>query len=110
MEYRTLGATGIEVSAISFGAGPVSGLMTSADVERQSAVGKRALDAGINWFDTAAGYGQGLSEQSLGEVLSRFDGGENVHLATKVRLAPDELENIGDRVRASVEGSLARLR
>ncbi len=109
MQYRPLGSTGLRVSALSFGAGPVSGLMTSNDVERQAAVVKRALEAGINWFDTAATYGQGRSEQSLGAALKRVDGTDRVHIATKVRLMPDELDDIGARVRESVTQSLSRL-
>ena len=55
MEYRTLGRTGIRVSAIAFGAGPVSGWMDGLSPDAQCAVIQRALDLGINWFDTAAG-------------------------------------------------------
>ncbi len=72
MEYRTLGTTGIRVSVIAFGAGPVSGWMADLSSDEQCAVIRRALDAGINWFDTAAGYGNGLSESSLGRVFARL--------------------------------------
>jgi predicted aldo/keto reductase-like oxidoreductase len=56
MEYRKLGQTGIRVSAISFGAGPVSQLLTSDDTQRQLATVVAAIEAGVNWFDTAAAY------------------------------------------------------
>ncbi|RPI00322.1 MAG: aldo/keto reductase, partial [Zetaproteobacteria bacterium] len=59
MEYRTLGRTGIRVSAVVFGAGPVSGWMDELARDEQCAVIRQALDVGINWFDTAAGYGNG---------------------------------------------------
>ena len=55
MEYRTLGRTGTRISVIAFGAGPVSGWMDWLSPDAQCAVIQRALDLGINWFDTAAG-------------------------------------------------------
>jgi aryl-alcohol dehydrogenase-like predicted oxidoreductase len=73
VQYRRLGSTGIQVSALAFGAGPVSSLMTGSDVDAQLTVVRRALDAGVNWFDTAASYGLGQSEQSLGTALRRLD-------------------------------------
>ena len=72
MQYRTLGRTGINVSVISFGAGPVSGLMTGSDVNAQRDVVAAAIGAGINWFDTAPGYGAGSSETNLGRALSEI--------------------------------------
>ena len=109
MKYQTLGSTGIPVSAISFGAGPVSGLMTSADLKRQASVVESALEAGINWFDTAATYGSGRSEESLGEVLSSLAAHDRVHVASKVRLMPEHLDEIPRHVFASVQESLRRL-
>jgi aryl-alcohol dehydrogenase-like predicted oxidoreductase len=107
MEYRVLGRTGVHVSVLAFGAGPVSGLMTGDDPAAQLAVVRRAVEAGVNWFDTAAGYGQGRSETNLGRVLKEFDG--SVHVATKVRLGPDQFDNVRGHVRRSVEASLGRL-
>lgn len=109
MEYRPLGSTGIRVSPIAFGAGPVSGLMTGSEQDRQVAVVRRAIDAGINWFDTAATYGNGQSEQSLGAAFAAIGRPAGVHLATKVRLMPDELSDIDKRVRKSLADSLLRL-
>jgi L-galactose dehydrogenase/L-glyceraldehyde 3-phosphate reductase len=109
MQYRTLGRTGIRVSVLAFGAGPVSGLMTGADAEAQRAVVRRALDSGINWFDTAPGYGQGASEKNLGQALRALQPAGPVHVATKVRLAAEQLGNITEAVCRSVAESLARL-
>jgi aryl-alcohol dehydrogenase-like predicted oxidoreductase len=109
MQYRTLGRTGIRVSVLAFGAGPVSGLMTGTDPDAQLAVVRRALDAGINWFDTAPGYGRGASETNLGRALRALGRSASVHIATKVRLAADQLGSIGEAVRRSVEESLSRL-
>lgn len=109
MEYRALGSTGLRVSAIAFGAGPVSGWMAELGREEQAGVIRRALDAGINWFDTAAGYGDGLSEESLGAAFARLGLPAEAHVATKVRFLPEHLGDIRGRTRASFEGSLRRL-
>jgi aryl-alcohol dehydrogenase-like predicted oxidoreductase len=110
MDYRSLGSTGIRISAVSFGAGPVPALLTNADAhEQQVATLRRALDAGINWIDTAPTYGEGQSEASLGKTLAML-GSPDVHVATKVRLTDEGLKNIRDFVRTSLEASLARLR
>lgn len=115
MQYRTLGQTGIQVSALSFGAGPISTLMVGdynnrQQGDRQRAVVEHAIQAGVNWFDTAATYGAGQSERSLGRALEELNAGERVQVATKVRLIGDDLADIRGAVRRSVEGSLDRLR
>lgn len=109
MEFRILGRTGLRVSAVSFGAGPVSGLMTGHNHDAQLATVAAAIDAGINWFDTAPGYGQGASETNLGRVLSELRAPDAIHIATKVRLPPEPTEPVGEFVRRSVNESLARL-
>lgn len=110
MQYRALGTTGLRISAVSFGAGPVPALMTRAEgADRQLATIRRALEKGINWFDTAPTYGDGRSESSLGAALSVLDPSD-VHVATKVRLPVEQLGNIRRFVVDSVEASLARLK
>ena len=109
MEYRTLGRTGIRVSAIAFGAGPVSGWMAELTPDEQAAVVRRALDTGITWFDTAAGYGNGLSESSLGRAFARLGFPDGAHVATKVRYPEERLSDIRGYTRESVRASLARL-
>ena len=109
MEYRSLGQTGIRVSAISFGAGPVSQLLTGNDRQRQLATVVAAVEGGINWFDTAATYGNGESERNLGRLLAELKAADRVHVATKVRLWEDQLDAIGRHVRDSVQNSLHRL-
>src|SRR5262245_60967677 len=110
MEHRVLGSTGLRVSVLAFGAGPVPATMTSNDPAAQVQVVRRAIDSGINWFDTAAGYGNGKSESALGAVLSELGAAERIHVATKVRLADDQLGDIPGSVRKSVGQSLSRLR
>jgi aryl-alcohol dehydrogenase-like predicted oxidoreductase len=107
---RPLAKTGIGISAIAFGAGPVSGLMTSNSGREQLATVERAIERGINWFDTAATYGAGQSETSLGEALAELQAPEAVHVATKVRLAVEDLADIKEAVKRSVAGSLKRLK
>lgn len=110
MKYRPLGSTGLQVSEISFGAGPVSALMTGSDQDRQRAVVARAVERGINWFDTAAGYGNGRSEASLGAALATLPLPQPIYVATKVRLQLDQETDLRPLVVASVRASLLRLR
>lgn len=133
MRYRPLGKTGINVSCVSFGAGPVSALMTSAEkYDEQRRVVERAIELGVNWFDTAATYGDGRSEESLGRVLYevsssgfRVSSSESAkqrpgtrnpeletgfHVATKVRIPPDRTHDFRGYVLQSLEESLRRLR
>lgn len=107
MEYRKLGATGIDVSVFGFGCGAVGGLMVRGEpADRVRAVG-RALDAGVNYFDTAALYGNGLSEQHLGQALRELKA--DPYVGTKVRLAEAELADIPGGIRRSLEASLQRM-
>ena len=107
MEYRTLGKTGLRVSALGFGCGNVGGLMirgTPADQERAVA---RAMELGINYFDTAPSYGHGQSEQNLGRVLKALKA--EVYVGTKFRVEPTELGDVRGAVTRSLETSLQRL-
>ncbi|MCI0436891.1 MAG: aldo/keto reductase, partial [Gemmatimonadetes bacterium] len=67
------------------------------------------LAVGINWIDTAATYGDGRSEAHLGAALADCGVSDGVHLATKVRLPADRLDDIGAYVAQSVADSLRRL-
>src|SRR3954451_1556911 len=89
MEYRTFGRTGQRVSSIGFGGGPAgvpnylmdwdsSSSETQATVERAV---RRALDRGITYFDTAPGYGGGISESVIGRALGADR--KRVFVATK---------------------------
>lgn len=101
---------GLAVSRLAFGAGPVSGLMTGDDRDAQSAVLEAVIAAGINWIDTAAGYGNGRSEENLGVALAASCVPNEMHIATKVRLAEEQLAgDIRSHVLRSVEESLRRL-
>ncbi len=107
MEYRALGRTGLRVSALGFGCGNVGGLMIrGAPAERERAVA-RALELGVTFFDTAADYGDGLSEQHLGEALRTLR--PECVVATKVRLDPAGLRDPGAAIARSLDRSLRRL-
>ncbi|WP_069806946.1 aldo/keto reductase [Vulcanisaeta thermophila] len=81
MNYRELGGTGIRVSEVGFGAWTIgSGMYGNVSVEEGIKMIRRALDLGINVFDTADVYGNGESERLLGRVLRGYD----VYIFTKV--------------------------
>ncbi|QGN33114.1 aldo/keto reductase [Microlunatus sp. Gsoil 973] len=115
MEYTTLGGTGATVSRLGFG-GATLGLANyveefdpadAATHARSVSAIETALDAGVNYFDTAPGYGAGISERVFGEALQGVTtvGDHRLFVATKVspQTAPDDL-------RVSLESSLERLR
>ncbi len=107
MDYRTFGGAGLEVSVLGFGCGAVGGLMVRGEQTDRVAAVRRALEAGVNYFDTAALYGNGLSEQHLGEALRELRA--NPYVGTKVRLTEAELADIPAGIMKSVDASLQRL-
>ena len=107
MEMRTFGRTGMQVSILGFGCGAVGGLMVRGDPADQECAIGRALDAGVNYFDTAVQYGNGESEKNLGRALRKLKAADAI-VGTKVRLAPDS-GPIADAVAKSLEASLRRL-
>lgn len=107
MERRRFGRTGIEVSLLGFGCGAVGGLMVKGNPADQERAVARALELGINYFDTAQQYGNGESERNLGRVLKALK--PEIHVGTKVRLPPTEPGRIGEAIAASLDASLQRL-
>ncbi len=107
METRTLGRTGLAVSVLGFGCGAVGGLMVRGSLADQERAVARALELGINYFDTAAMYGNGESERNLGRVLKSLR--PAILVGTKVRVPAGEHGRIGAAVAASLEASLQRL-
>jgi aryl-alcohol dehydrogenase-like predicted oxidoreductase len=82
MEYRELGRTGWKLSTISFGAWAIGGTWGNVKDEESLAALHRALDLGVNFFDTADVYGDGHSEQLLAKL--RKERSEPFYVATKV--------------------------
>jgi aryl-alcohol dehydrogenase-like predicted oxidoreductase len=107
MERRRLGRTGIEVSALGFGCGAVGGLMVGGDPADQERAVARAIELGINYFDTAAMYGNGESERNLGRVIKSLK--PDIRVGTKVRIPAGERSRIAAAVTSSLEASLGRL-
>jgi L-galactose dehydrogenase/L-glyceraldehyde 3-phosphate reductase len=108
MEMRIFGRTGMQVSVLGFGCGAVGGLMVRGDYADQERTVARALDAGVNYFDTAVQYGDGESERNLGRILQKLKPA-NAVVGTKVRVPPSEYGRIGEAIATSLEGSLSRL-
>jgi aryl-alcohol dehydrogenase-like predicted oxidoreductase len=107
MEQRTLGRTGLQVSVLGYGAGAVGGLFTKGEPADQERAVARAVEYGINYFDTAPQYGDGASERNLGRALKTLK--PNIILGTKVRIKPEERTDVAGAVAASLEASLQRL-
>src|SRR5216684_4195737 len=111
MEHRKLGSTGVSVSPLCLGA-MMFGAWGNTDHEDSIRIIHRALDAGINFIDTADVYARGESEEIVGKALA---GGrrDNVVLATKFHGPmgddPNEQGNSRRWIVRAVEGSLRRL-
>jgi aryl-alcohol dehydrogenase-like predicted oxidoreductase len=83
MRYRKLGRTGLEVSELGFGAWGIGGTMwIGADDDESLRALRRAIELGVNFLDTAYGYGDGHSEELVGAAVRASP--ERVHVSTKV--------------------------
>ncbi|WP_438446060.1 aldo/keto reductase [Gorillibacterium sp. sgz5001074] len=110
MRYRALGNTGMEVSEISFGTWAIGGSWGDKDDAESLRSLEAAMEAGVNFFDTADVYGDGHSEKLLSQATRGKE--DRIHIATKFCRRGD----IGDprtyseeTVRAYCEDSLKRL-
>lgn len=111
MEYRALGRTGVQVSSLCLGCMMFGGRTTP---EESAAIIDRALDAGINFLDTANVYNAGRSEEATGEALKHNGKRQRVVLATKVHGAmesddPNARGNSRRHIVEQCEASLRRL-
>ncbi|MEE5994035.1 MAG: aldo/keto reductase [Oscillospiraceae bacterium] len=112
MEYAKLGNTDIEVSKLcvgcmSFGVPSEDFHQWTLGYEESSAMVKKALDLGINFFDTANVYSHGTSEEFLGRAIKEHTSREKVVIATKVYFNEGKLSKQG--ILTSVDESLQRL-
>ncbi|MBI3000948.1 MAG: aldo/keto reductase [Deltaproteobacteria bacterium] len=107
MQYRTLGRTGIKVSEIGFGCGNNAVLMVRAGHQEQLRAVRRALELGVNYFDTAFAYGLGKSEENLGNILKEL--GASPVVSTKIRLEPEAVADLKSATIQAVEAGLKRL-
>jgi aryl-alcohol dehydrogenase-like predicted oxidoreductase len=118
VNYRKLGRTGLEVSEVGYGAwGIGKDAWIGADDDESLRALNRAIDLGLNFIDTALAYGEGHSEQLVGQVVAQRE--ETVYVATKIPpmnrvwpapwgLHPDDVFP-GDYVRECTETSLENL-
>ncbi len=118
MEYVKLGRTGLEVSRIclgcmSFGESERGGHPWTLDEESSRVIIREAVEAGINFFDTANVYSLGSSEEIVGRALADFTRREEVVLATKVHgrmgEGPNSMGLSRKAIMTEVDASLRRL-
>ncbi len=100
MQYRKLGSTGFESSEVGFGAWAIGGSWGAQDDGDSLQALHAAIDAGINFIDTAAGYGNGHSERLIGQVIKERK--ESIFVATKTPPSagdwpPNPYEQVNDR-------------
>jgi aryl-alcohol dehydrogenase-like predicted oxidoreductase len=110
MQYRELGRTGWKVSTISFGSWAIGSAWGRVDDHESMDALRRAVDLGVNFFDTADVYGDGRSERLLAQL--KRERREQIHIATKAgrRLNPHVAGGYNrDNLTAFVEDSLKNL-
>lgn len=109
MEKRALAGTDLEVSVLSFGASSIGAEFRPIDVAEALRCVNVALDRGMNYIDTAAYYGRGMSEVMLGRVLPEIPRDSYI-LSTKLgRYAPQHFDFSARRVLESIDISLERM-
>lgn len=112
MKYRKLGKTGFDISEVSLGTWQVGGRWGELfNDDNADAIINTAVDAGINFIDTADVYGEGKSEEAIGRVLQKRS--EKVYVASKCgrKLSPhNNASYTPEALRRFVEESLRRLR
>ena len=108
MEYRAFGNTSLQISVLGFGCGAVGGLMVRGEHREMLRSVDYALESGINYFDTARMYGDGLSEIHIGAVLRELQA-KDALIGTKVRLSADEFDDIERTIEGQIDNSLRRL-
>lgn len=111
MEYTSLGNTGIRVSKLCLGCmsfGEAGSMHAwTLDEEKTDEIVKHALDAGINFFDTANCYSNGTSEEYLGKALKKYAKREDVVIASKVYFNEGRLSK--EAILREIDGTLKRL-
>lgn len=110
MRTRRFGRTGLEVPEVVFGGGWVGGVLIHQDEATKRAAFRKALDAGIDWIDTAASYGDGESERTIGQLTQELPAAARPRISTKARLDLASAEPLASQLRRSLEDSLERLR
>jgi aryl-alcohol dehydrogenase-like predicted oxidoreductase len=110
MQYRELGRTGWKVSSVSFGSWAIGGSWGTVDETESLAALHRAVELGVNFFDTADVYGDGISERLLAKLRRQTK--ETIYIATIAgrRLSPHTAAGYNrSNLTAFVERSLKNL-
>jgi L-galactose dehydrogenase/L-glyceraldehyde 3-phosphate reductase len=108
LKKRHFARTGLNVSEVVLGGGIVGGILILPDENVRHAALERIIAAGINWIDTAASYGNGVSEQTIGRHLPHLN--PRPHISTKFIVAPEDHGDVAGAITHSLEQSLKRLR
>src|SRR5262245_43760304 len=108
MQRRRFGRTGLEVPVLTFGGGWVGGLLIRATQQVREGVLHTALAAGIDWVDTAALYGNGVSETVIGQWLRTLPPDRRPRISTKFNIDTAAGDFAG-QVERSLGDSLERL-
>jgi L-glyceraldehyde 3-phosphate reductase len=108
MQRRRFGRTELQIPALTFGGGWVGGLLIRGPEKERAGVLDRALEAGIDWIDTAALYGNGVSETVIGRWLAKVPAGKRPRISTKFNIDTSAGDFAG-QIERSVAGSLQRL-
>lgn len=108
VKQRRFGRTGLQVPEVTYGGGWVGGLLITADRGIAHATLDKALASGIDWIDTAAAYGDGVSETVIGGWLEARGDKPRPRISTKFNIDTTAGDFRG-QVRRSLEASLARL-
>lgn len=108
MQRRRFGRTGLEVPGLTFGGGWVGGLLIRGSEVERNGVLNRALEAGIDWIDTAALYGNGVSETVIGEWLRSLPSDRRPRISTKFNI-DTSAGDLAGQIERSVSASLQRL-
>jgi aryl-alcohol dehydrogenase-like predicted oxidoreductase len=108
VRQRTLGRTGQSISEIGFGCGNQAGLLVRGEPHEQVSIIAHAIELGVTYFDTAAAYGNGQSEQNLGRALRELQP-RNILVGTKLQFGQPDMQAGPARIKELFEASLARL-
>jgi L-galactose dehydrogenase/L-glyceraldehyde 3-phosphate reductase len=108
MQKRRFGRTGLEVPQLTYGGGWIGGLLIRGSEAEREGVLNRALEAGIDWVDTAAAYGNGVSETVIGRWLRSVPAERRPRISTKFNIDTSAGDFRG-QIERSVAESLQRL-